>query len=281
MKKATDPRHQKRRRATKALVSWSFNEQKIENQIAKRVIKRVKEIDKIIKELNFIMNHEFNHILRNATKISGRILPHKTDPTYKEEQERLNVAMDGIINNETYDTGELGDERIGSKDMDGDGIAGHEMIENGWLLKPIKDAKKKFYSIEEMYGKDDKVDEKFEDKWYEKRVYDWMKERKKRYEKNMKKLGKQQQKQGKGKQGKGKQGPSEKWKPKVGDPFVGGDGIYGKVTSIDKDGNVEWEEITEQEAKRIAPGKLNGAVKSIIVKTQYRPDIPKLEIPGL
>lgn len=50
MKKATDPRHQRRRKAIKALFSWSFKEQKIEDQLAKKVIKRVKKIDKIIKE---------------------------------------------------------------------------------------------------------------------------------------------------------------------------------------------------------------------------------------
>lgn len=49
MKKASDPRHLRRRKAAKALFSWSFKEQKIDNQLAKEVIKHIKSIDKIIK----------------------------------------------------------------------------------------------------------------------------------------------------------------------------------------------------------------------------------------
>lgn len=50
MKKATDPRHQRRRETVKSLFSWSFKAQKIEDQLAKRVINKVGKIDKIIKE---------------------------------------------------------------------------------------------------------------------------------------------------------------------------------------------------------------------------------------
>lgn len=50
MKKASDPRHLKRRKAVKALFSWSFQEQEIDDQLAKKVIAQVKKIDKIIGE---------------------------------------------------------------------------------------------------------------------------------------------------------------------------------------------------------------------------------------
>jgi len=53
MKKASDPRHQRRRRAVKALFSWSFKEQEIEDQLAK----------KIIKHLNIKRMSSFNLIL--------------------------------------------------------------------------------------------------------------------------------------------------------------------------------------------------------------------------
>ena len=49
MKKASDPRHLRRRKAAEALFSWSFKEQKIDYQLAKEVIKHIKSIDKIIK----------------------------------------------------------------------------------------------------------------------------------------------------------------------------------------------------------------------------------------
>lgn len=50
MKKATDPRHLKRREAIKALFSWGFRGQEIENSFAKKVIKENKKIDKIVEE---------------------------------------------------------------------------------------------------------------------------------------------------------------------------------------------------------------------------------------
>ena len=50
MKKATDPRHLKRKEANKALFGWSFKGQKIENPLVKGIIKRLKKIDKIIKK---------------------------------------------------------------------------------------------------------------------------------------------------------------------------------------------------------------------------------------
>ena len=50
MKKATDPRHLKRREAIKALFGWSFRNQALEDSLAQAVIKRTNEIDEIIKE---------------------------------------------------------------------------------------------------------------------------------------------------------------------------------------------------------------------------------------
>jgi N utilization substance protein B len=50
MKKASDPRHLKRRKAIKTLFRWIFQEQKIDDQLAKKVIAQVKKIDKIIGE---------------------------------------------------------------------------------------------------------------------------------------------------------------------------------------------------------------------------------------
>jgi N utilization substance protein B len=50
MKKATDPRHLRRRKTVKSLFGWSFKEQEVENSLAKKVIKRAKMIDKIIQK---------------------------------------------------------------------------------------------------------------------------------------------------------------------------------------------------------------------------------------
>ncbi len=50
MKKATDPRHLKRREAIKALFSWSFRSQETENSLAKAVIEKIKKIDEIIEK---------------------------------------------------------------------------------------------------------------------------------------------------------------------------------------------------------------------------------------
>jgi N utilization substance protein B len=50
MKKASDPRHQRRREAVKALFSWSFKEQEIEDKLAKKIIKHLAKIDKIIEQ---------------------------------------------------------------------------------------------------------------------------------------------------------------------------------------------------------------------------------------
>jgi len=50
MKKATDPRHLRRRKAVKSLFGWSFEEQEIDDPLAKKVIKGAKRIDKIIQQ---------------------------------------------------------------------------------------------------------------------------------------------------------------------------------------------------------------------------------------
>lgn len=48
MKTPLDPRHKKRQKAVQELFSWSFIDQKIESLLAKKVIARQKEIDKIV-----------------------------------------------------------------------------------------------------------------------------------------------------------------------------------------------------------------------------------------
>lgn len=50
MKTAKDPRHEKRKKATKELFSWSFQEQKCQEPLTKKVIKNLKKIDKIVEE---------------------------------------------------------------------------------------------------------------------------------------------------------------------------------------------------------------------------------------
>lgn len=50
MKTASDPRHQKRQKAIKELFSWGFQEQKCQEPLTKKVIKRLEEIDKTIKK---------------------------------------------------------------------------------------------------------------------------------------------------------------------------------------------------------------------------------------
>jgi len=48
MKSAHDPRHLKRIKAIKKLFSWSFSNELLKNQLAKRVIKNKKKIDFLI-----------------------------------------------------------------------------------------------------------------------------------------------------------------------------------------------------------------------------------------
>lgn len=50
MKTASDPRHKKRKETVKELFSWSFRKQKAQNQVAKKIIKNLKKIDKTIRE---------------------------------------------------------------------------------------------------------------------------------------------------------------------------------------------------------------------------------------
>ncbi len=50
MKKASDPRHLKRQKALKALFSWSFEKQRINDQLAREVINSLEKTDKIIKK---------------------------------------------------------------------------------------------------------------------------------------------------------------------------------------------------------------------------------------
>ena len=50
MKKASDPRHLKRRKAVKSLFGWSFKEQETENPLAKKVIRKAKRIDEMIQK---------------------------------------------------------------------------------------------------------------------------------------------------------------------------------------------------------------------------------------
>ena len=49
MKTASDPRHKKREKAVKNLFSWTFQKkQLIKNQLAQAVLRKIKQIDKII-----------------------------------------------------------------------------------------------------------------------------------------------------------------------------------------------------------------------------------------
>lgn len=50
MKSSTDPRHQIRRQAIKELFAESFTSQKLQSPLTKEVIKKLKTIDKEIKE---------------------------------------------------------------------------------------------------------------------------------------------------------------------------------------------------------------------------------------
>lgn len=54
MKAASDPRHKKREEVIKELFRWSFfkprQKQTCQTQMAKKIIKKVKEVDKIIEE---------------------------------------------------------------------------------------------------------------------------------------------------------------------------------------------------------------------------------------
>ncbi|PJE70091.1 transcription antitermination factor NusB [Candidatus Shapirobacteria bacterium CG10_big_fil_rev_8_21_14_0_10_48_15] len=51
MKTAKDPRHQRREKAIRSLFKWSFqNQQAISNQLAQAVIKKIKQIDKVISQ---------------------------------------------------------------------------------------------------------------------------------------------------------------------------------------------------------------------------------------
>lgn len=50
VKTASDPRHKRREKTVKELFGWSFKKQKCQEQLTKKVIKNLKEIDKIIKE---------------------------------------------------------------------------------------------------------------------------------------------------------------------------------------------------------------------------------------
>jgi len=50
VKTASDPRHKKRGKTIKELFGWSFQKQKCQEQLTKKVIKNLKKIDKIIKE---------------------------------------------------------------------------------------------------------------------------------------------------------------------------------------------------------------------------------------
>lgn len=50
MKTPLDPRHIKREKAIKALFSFSFQEEEVKNQLTQAVVKKRKEIDKIIAE---------------------------------------------------------------------------------------------------------------------------------------------------------------------------------------------------------------------------------------
>lgn len=50
MKTPKDPRHQKRQKAIEALFTFSFGQKKPATKLAKKVIKSVKKIDKLIKK---------------------------------------------------------------------------------------------------------------------------------------------------------------------------------------------------------------------------------------
>ncbi len=48
MKTASDPRHKKRGKTVKELFGWSFQKQNYQNQLTKKVIKKIKKIDKMV-----------------------------------------------------------------------------------------------------------------------------------------------------------------------------------------------------------------------------------------
>lgn len=50
MKTPKDPRHQKRRKTIEALFSFSFGQKKPATELARKIIKSVKEVDQLIKK---------------------------------------------------------------------------------------------------------------------------------------------------------------------------------------------------------------------------------------
>lgn len=199
-----------------------------------------------LQRLNFLIAHEVDHIFKgDLTRVNQWMS--KDESKTEEEHHMSNIAQDAVNNQELLDTRfHLG------------GSIGYKFIEGGWVSTRNEELFKKYGIDAEkqaILGEMSKV-QPYDMEENSDTYFRWIMKHKDEYDEYMKKFRPPKdpnEKKGKGK-GKGK---PQKVNLKVGDPIqIIDSDSYGVITAIDGD-SYDYDPISEEEAKRLAKGKLS------------------------